>query len=280
MSEATPPNEITSDTQFAEWLYAKYKEHFDHYYKLHQFAQAALLAHRSFTKDSYHGALQLIAPRAFKSFDSVRRLCEVALCEDAAVVARCLLNLMAVTRWISLDKEKRAKKFMGWYWVELHDRVEKDPQKFSPLASAEIQKRFETEKSQFEFVNKKGKADFARQWYQPEVHSIYDLFKEVDLGPVYEGAYRELSGTEHSDVMAFYSMFAEAEVKDGERKLAVQSYSLVPNYLRAAFQYFADTFGMCNKTLALADEKEFEEIAAAGIIFYRTSSQQKKTPTP
>jgi hypothetical protein len=213
-----------------------------------------------------------IGPRAFKSLDSIRRLCEVALCEDAAVVLRSLLNLMAVTRWISLDPQRRGGKFLGWYWIELHARVERKPNKFSEEQKNEIQTRFDVVKSQFEFTNRKGKADFAKQWYQPEVHSIYALFKEVNLGPTYENAYKDLSGTEHSDVMAFYSMYADAVVVKGERKLAVQSISLVPEYLQAAFQYFADIFATCNKTMSLADETEFDGIVHAGMSFFRSSA--------
>ena len=119
------PLELTTDIQFTEVVYAKYKEHFDHYYQLLKFAEAALIKHRSFVKDHYDAALVYIGPRAFKSFDSIRRLCEVASCEDAAVIVRCLLNLVAVTRWISLDPQRRAKKYLDWYWVKLHKRAEK-----------------------------------------------------------------------------------------------------------------------------------------------------------
>jgi hypothetical protein len=61
------------DQQFTQSIYAKYQEHFDHFYRLHQFAQASLQEYRGFTKDHYHAAVQLICPRAFKSFDSIRR---------------------------------------------------------------------------------------------------------------------------------------------------------------------------------------------------------------
>jgi len=267
------------DQQFTQSTYAKYQEHFDHFYRLHQFAQASLQEYRGFTKDHYHAAVQLICPRAFKSFDSIRRLCEVASCEDAAVVLRCLLNLMAVTRWISRDPQKRAKKYLAWYWIELHQRAKRQPENFLADSIAEIQKHFDVEKSHFEFVNAKGKPDFAKHWYQPEVHSIFDLFKEVDLEKFYDEAYRPLSGTEHSDVMTYFAMFANAEKKDGETKLEIQSDSFVRDYLRDAFKYFADIFDVCNKTMALADDKELQEIVAAGITFYKTNIQSKGVPS-
>jgi hypothetical protein len=269
---------MMDEEQFKATIIQKYQGHFDHYYRLHQLAQASLVNYRAFTNTHYETALQYISPRAFKSFDSIRRLCEVALCEDAAVILRCLMNLMAITRWISVEPEKRAKKFLGWFFVELNERVEEYPEKFSAEAITSIRKRFESEKSQFEFVNRKGKPDFARAWYQPDVHSIYDLFKEVDLGPLYETDYRALSGTEHSDVMAYLPMFRNAEIVDGERKLEIQNDQYVRKFLRGAFQYFADILGTCNKTIPLVDPKALHEIVAAGLEFYKADAIKREVP--
>jgi hypothetical protein len=270
---------LVDNHQFAASVYTKYQEHFDHYYKLLKFAEASLHKYRGLRKDSYHAVLQYICPRAFKSFDAIRRLCEIAYCEDAAVILRCLLNLMAVTRWISKDPEKRSKKYLGWYWIELQERAERQPDKFSAAATTEIQKHFDAEKSQFEYTNRKGKPDFAKQWYQPEVYLISDLFKEVGLEKHYQEAYKTLSGTEHSDVMAYYAMFATAEKKDGETKLEIQSDLFVRNYLRNGFQYFADIFGMCNKTMAYADDRELREIVEAGMSFYKADMKSESAST-
>src|SRR5712692_11977280 len=112
------------ENQFKEMTIAKHRGHFDHCYRLHQLAQDSLGKYRGFTGDHYQAALQLIFPRAYKSFDSIRRLCEIASCEDAGVILRSLLNLLVVTRWISLKPLERAKKYLGWYWVEMHREAE------------------------------------------------------------------------------------------------------------------------------------------------------------
>ena len=263
------------EQQFKESVVAKFREHFDHFYRLHQFAEAALQEYRGFTKDHYFAALQAICPRAFKSFDAIRRLCEVASCEDAAVVLRCLLNLMAVTRWISRDPQRRAKKYLAWYWIELHRQAEQFPGRIPPAWVVDIRKNFDAVKSQFEYGDAKGKIKLVKHWYRPDVHTIFDLFKEVDLELHYEEAYRPLSGTEHSDVMTYFAMFANAEKRDGETKLEIQSDSFVRSYLRNGFQYFADIFGICNKTMALADDKQFQEIVAAGITFYQADLEAR-----
>ena len=56
--------------------------------------------------------------------------------------------------------------------------------------------------------------------------------------------------------------------KENERKLAIQSDLFVPHYLRNAFQYFADIFRTCNKTVAFTDEKQLEQTVTAGMKFY------------
>ncbi len=264
---------MLDDFQFRADVIKRHREHFAHCFNLLLFAQTSLQNYRCLTTSHYDVVLSYIWPRAFKSFDAVRRLCEVAACEDAAVVQRCLMNLMAVTRWISIDPGKRASKYLGWYWVELHERAEQYPAKFDAMGTANIRRMFDQEKMQFEFINKKGKPDFARHWYQPEVRSIYDMFVEVGLRDVYEKDYRDLSATEHSDVMAYYAMFTNAEVGNGEFGLPLQSESNVRKLLRSSFQYFADILGLCNRTIPIADAKNLYEVVAAGMTFYASEAK-------
>jgi hypothetical protein len=259
---------------FKRRTYEKYKEHFDHFYRLHQLAEWALIEYGATTKDEYHAAVQLILPRALKSFDSIRRLCEIASCEDAAVILRSLLNLLAVTRWISADSAKRAKKYLAWYWVQMY----RDAEFFKDVVSAElvadIGNHYNRVKPQFEYKDGSGNIKMPKNWYQPEVNSIADMFKEVGLEKQYEEGYKPLSGIEHSECMSYFAMLREAERSNGKTRLAVQSDLFVPHYLRNAFQYFADIFRICNQSMVLADSKNFEEVVAAGIAFYRTDMEK------
>lgn len=265
-----------TEEEFKSAIVEKNRESLDHCYRLHQFVQTSLQNNKWFTKNHHDAALLYIRPRAFKAFDAVRRLCELAMCEDAAVVLRCLVNLMAVTRWIALEPEKRAKKYLSWYWIERHERAERRPDKFSAEQTAFIQAKFDESKSQFEFTDSKGKVVLGRNWYQPEVKTIFDMFKESGLEQVYENAYRPLSATEHSDVMAYFAMFAKAEMVDGETKLEIQSDANVAVFLRTAFQCFGDILRVCEKTIPLADGKELNEIVAAGLAYYKNDAQTEK----
>src|ERR1700686_2886659 len=162
---------MMDEEQYKATIVEKYREHFNHYYRLHQFVQAALQNNKWLTRNHHDAALLYIRPRAFKSFDSVRRLCEVASCEDAAVILRSLLNLMAVTRWISMEPFVRARKYLHWYWVQMHTDLQTlgdaIPSGYAPY----IEERYRRVKKQFEYTDGKGKKKQAKKWHQPEARS-------------------------------------------------------------------------------------------------------------
>ena len=67
---------------------------------------------------------------------------------------------------------------------------------------------------------------------------------------------------------AFFAMTAKMDKDGDERQLEIQSDLFVPHYLRNAFQYFAEIFRICNKTVPLADSAKLEEIIEAGMKLY------------
>lgn len=256
------------EIEFREFIHTKFKEHFKPLLRLHHFAELSLTRYRGFTKDHYDASLVLIFPRAYKSYDSIRRLCEVALCEDAAVILRCLLNLLVVTRWISLDPKARAEKYLRWYWIEMHREAE-GAQGLVPASHLkEIQTKYAAYKSLFEYTDPKGQVKVVKQWYMPEANSILDMFKEVAMEDHYNEGYRPLSGVEHSDAMAYFAMVGGSETSADRRVLAIQSDLFVPAYLRNAFQYFGDIFKLCAKTIPLCDPRELDQIVTEGMNFY------------
>jgi hypothetical protein len=216
------PQPMTEE-QFRESIYAKYPEHFRHVYALHQLAESAIQTYRYFTFDHYQASLSLIFGRAYKSYDSIRRLCEVASCEDAGVLLRSLLNLLVVTSWISLDPPKRAKRYFDWYWVSLKADAEKFPGRVPRSRLPTIQKHLNAVRSQFEYKDKKNQLKFAKHWYQPEAQSIRDLFEQVHLEKHYEELYGPLSSIEHSDINAFFAMTVEMDKDGDEKRLEIQS---------------------------------------------------------
>jgi hypothetical protein len=267
--------EPMTEERFRETIYGKYKGHLDHVYALLRLAGRAVETYRNFTSTHYEASLSLIFARAYKSYDSIRRLCELASCEDAGVLLRNLLNLTAVTRWISRDPASRAKRYLDWYWVSLKADAEKSPYRFPRLWLPTIQEHFEAVKSQFEYMDKKNRPKLVKHWYEPEVRSIRDLFEKVELKMQYEEAYTPLSSIEHSDINAFLAMTAQLTREGDERPLEIHGDVFVPHYLRNAFQYFADIFRICNKTIPLADGAELNAIVEAGVKFYAIDMKRR-----
>jgi hypothetical protein len=273
------------EVEFKKYIYEKYRSHFTPFLELHHLAESALSNYNGFTKNHYDAALVLIFPRAYKSFDAIRRLCEVALCEDAAVILRCLLNLLVVTRWISLQPDRRAEKYIRWYWVSIYREAEqfKGSEEFKGILQeahlTEIQAKYDAVKPLFEYTDKNGDTKMPKFWYAPEANAIFDMFKEVGLEKQYNEGYRSLSGVEHSDAMAYYAMVGDAERSENRRKLAIQSDLFIPSYLRNAFQYFGDIFTICNATIALTDGNKLKEIVAQGKAFYEGDMRAKGIPT-
>ena len=274
-NESTGPSVPISEEDFRANVYKSHQGHFDHVFRLHSIAQAAITSFRGQTTTPYEQSLALIFPRAFKSFDSVRRLCEVASCEDAGVILRSLLNLMAVTRWISMEPFVRARKYLHWYWVQMHTDLQTlgdaIPSGYAPY----IEERYRRVKKQFEYTDGKGKKKQAKKWHQPEASNIHDLFVQTGLKQQYEEGYRPLSGIEHSDATAFFAMIRGAKVGEHEHRLNIQSDIFVPHYLRNAFQYFDDIFEICNRTIPLTDATQLERVIAEGKAFYKADMKAR-----
>jgi hypothetical protein len=261
--------------EFRESLYAKFPKHFKQINALIGLAQSALQTYKGFHKDAYEASLALIFPRAFKSCGSVRALCELAMCEDAAVVMRSLLNLVVVTRWIKLDLPKRADKYLAWYWMQMYAEI---TAKTPPERLAVIQKNFDRVRPQFEYLNAKGKTKLAKKWYEPEANNLYDLFEQVGLKDHYD-TYAFLSGIEHSDATAYYGMLIGAKMPDGEHRLEIQNDMFVPRYLENAFHYFGEIFSICNESIRLADGGSLEETLEVGRQFYKSQREGPPAPT-
>lgn len=265
---------ITED-EFRRRVVSNYREHFEHVYRLLEFAQEALGNYRGAPPSAYHTCLALILPKAFKSFDAVRRLCEVASCEDAGVVLRSLLNLLVVTRWISLERERRGRKYLAWYWIAMRSDAQLFNDSIPPEWVPMIQSHYDRVKGQFEYKDSNGKIRMPAHWYQPEVHTLREMFVEVGLHKHYEEAYKPLSGIEHSDATAYLPMFLSMERKEGERRLEVQSDLNVPHYLRNAFQYFAEIFKLCNEANGVANGSQLQKAVSEGIEFYKADMQSR-----
>jgi len=277
MASAIP---VLTEDEFRERTVRKYQKHFNHIYILLEFAQEAIGRYKYSGNwpSPYHRCLTLIFPRAYKSFDAIRKLCEVAYCEDAGVILRSLLNLLVVTRWISIepDRDRRARRYLAWYWIAMQSDVQKFGLGLTPKAISYIQTHFDRAKKQFEYQDGKGNMQMPKQWYQPEAQTLKDMFTEVGLEKHYEEAYRPLSGIEHSDATTYLPMLMGMEqTNKDELRFEILNDVNVPDYLRNAFQYFGEIFKLCNEGNRLVDSAKLEEIISEGLAFYKAEMQSR-----
>jgi hypothetical protein len=277
MASAIP---VLTEDEFRERTVNKYREHFNQVYGLLEFAQESISKYKysGSWPTPYHRCLTLIFPRAYKSFDAIRRLCEVASCEDAGVILRSLLNLLVVSRWISIepDRDRRARKYLTWYWIAMQSDVQKFGLGVAPQAISYIQTHYDRAKKQFEYQDGKGNTQMPKQWHQPETQTLRDMFGEVGLEKHYEEAYKPLSGIEHSDATAYLPMLMSMEqTKEDEVRLEILNDVNVPDYLRNAFQYFGEIFKLCNEGGRLGNGTRLQQILSDGVEFYKAEMQSR-----
>jgi hypothetical protein len=272
------PIPVPTEDEFRGRTVSKYREHFNHVFRLLQFAQEAIekYKYQGTWPTAYLRCLTLIFPRAYKSFDAIRRLCEIAYCEDAGVILRTLVNLLVVTRWIAVDPDKRAAKYLEWNSIAMHADALKFSDRVPPELLSHLQNRYDQVKKKFEYQDGKGKTKMPMKWYQPEVSTLRDMFAEVGLEKHYEEGYKPLSGIEHSDATAYLPMLmGTGQPGKDHIRFEILNDVNVPDYLRNAFQYFGEIFKLCNEGNRLADGAKLQQILSDGIDFYKTEMQSR-----
>jgi hypothetical protein len=255
--------------EFTEMIQHKYMDYFSHLFVLHQLAASSLQSFLGKIDNHHQATCSLVFGRAFKSFDSIRRLCMVASTEDASILLRSLLNLVVITRWISIDQSARSQRYLEYYWFSLKEKAEKYPGFASKERMKEINANYERVRHHFEWRDSKGKLQTAKTWYQPAANTLRDMFAEVDMEDHYDGAYSPLSSIEHSDAHAFAQMLPGLRTATGTTNLKLHQDVMIPSILRNAFQYFAEIFALCNCAIPLADQDQLNGIRKEGFNFFQ-----------
>lgn len=268
--------ELLTEAEMRESMRNKYPDHFRHAWTLFEFAQEVLGNFKGTNTSPYGLSVWLIGGRAFKSYHAILNLCEIAHTEDAGVVLRSLFNLLVIERWISAqDAEARARRYLAWFWIVMHQDLERHSARISPDLAREVLKQYEAHKPLFEYTDTQGNRKLAKKWHEPEAQTIEQMAEQVDLKSHYDGLYRPLSSIEHSDALAYFAMVSQAETKDGGPSLAMHSDLFVPAYVRNGFQYFAEIFHLWNKTLKGAEEATLKSIIDEGMKFFKQETEEE-----
>jgi len=267
-------DDLLTEDQMRRRLREKYREPFQHCWTLLELAQEVLGDFKGAAQTPYQRSMFLIAGRAFKSYHAILNLCEIAYTEDAGIILRSLFQLFVITRWLKTDtSEDRARKYLGWFWVVMHEEVEQDGTRIDPGLVKLVAEQYKNHEPLFTYTDKDGKRKMRRKWYEPEARSLEDMASQVELQNQYDGLYRPLSSIEHSDAVAYFGMISEMETKSEGSALSLHSDMFVPAYLRNAFQYFAEIFNRWNRTFRGVDEQDLTRVIDGGMSFFKQEMQ-------
>jgi len=161
-------SKISTEDEIRSHLRLKYAQHFEHADAILEFAQNAMGSFTGKTGTARRTAMSLIFGRAYKSYYSILKLCEIAYTEDAGIVLRALFNLFVIARWIlAKNCDERARKYLGWYWVVLRKIFDEHAAGIAvnPETNKWIFDEYQHHKKLFEYKVKGGNRRVAKKWY-------------------------------------------------------------------------------------------------------------------
>jgi hypothetical protein len=256
----------------ADWIVSKrYKEHFAVANELLNYSEELMGKSVRADKDSkYAHAIALLAGKAYKSYLSAVYLASQGLVEDMGIIARSLVNLCIVARWISnTDREARGRRYIGWIWVEMFEMTSSIPA--PPKIRADIEKMYKSVKNLFQSKNKKGKLISWKYWHNS---SIRQMASEVGMQEYYRGYYAPLSATEHSSALAYFGM-GIAKTRSGDIEIGLGDHRFLAEYLKCVFVCFADVLTLWNDVFKSAEEHELQAKISHGLDFFKRIARQQ-----
>jgi len=258
--------DFANRAELAAWILNDgYKEHFAVANGLLNYSERLMGNRVGADKDSkYAHAMALLGGKAYKSYLSSVLLGSQGLVEDMGIIARSLVNLCIVARWISdTDREARARRYIGWIWVEMFEMTRSIPA--PPRVKVEIEKMHKSVRGLFQSRNKKGKLISWKYWHNS---SIKQMASEVGMLEYYRGYYAPLSATEHSSALAYFGM-AATKTSSGDIVIGLGDHRFLAEYLKCVFVCFADVLALWNDVFKVAKEPELQAKISQGIDFFK-----------
>lgn len=258
--------------ELAAWIANEgYKEHFAVSNAFLNYSEGLMGNRVTADKDSrYAHAMALLGGKAYKSYLSSVLLASQGLVEDMGIIARSLVNLCIIARWISnIDREERGRRYIGWFWVEMFEMTRSIPA--PPGVQAGIEKGYKSVRGLFQSRNKKGKLVSWKTWHNS---SIRQMASEVGMLEYYQGYYAPLSATEHSSALAYFGM-AATKTRTGDIVIGLGDHRFLAEYLKCVFICFADVLTLWNDVFNVVKEAELQEKISEGTDFFKTINSRR-----
>lgn len=271
----TVEKDFANRAELAAWIVNEgYKEHFAVANGFLNYSEGLMGNRVGADKESkYAHAMALLGGKAYKSYLSSVLLASQGLVEDMGIIARSLVNLCIVARWIShTDREARARRYIGWFWVEMYEMTRSTPA--PPGVLTGLEKRYKSVRGLFQSRNKKGKLVSWKTWHNS---SIKQMAREVGMLEYYQGYYAPLSATEHSSALAYFGM-AATKTSGGDIVIGLGDHRFLAEYLKCVFVCFADVLALWNDVFKVAKEPELQAKISQGIDFFKRISRRVEHP--
>ncbi|HXC48004.1 MAG TPA: DUF5677 domain-containing protein [Candidatus Sulfotelmatobacter sp.] len=265
-------NSFANRTELAAWIANEgYKEHFAVANGFLSYSEGLMGNRVAADKDSrYAHAIALLGGKAYKSYLSSVLLASQGLVEDMGIIARSLVNLCIVARWITnTNREARARRYIGWIWVEMFEMTRSNPA--PPGVQVGIDERYKSFRGLFQSRNKKGKLVSWKTWHNS---SIKEMASEVGMLEYYQGYYAPLSATEHSSALAYFGM-AGQKTPSGDIVIGLGDHRFLAEYLKCVFVCFADVLVLWNDVFKVVKEPELRGKISEGIDFFKTINNRR-----
>jgi hypothetical protein len=170
----------------------RHRAAFDFWFFIHEPLEDVVARARNH-KGSFGRALDLLFIQAFKSHGSLYSLCVLGHCEDAATIARRILEIAFQVGYLDSEepeRENRGKQYLAYFW-HLTIGILADPS-LTPEIRQRWQQLYEQNKKWLKF-NKRGRP--LPSW---SGLSFADLASKLGMQESYDVDYRFLSNAAHS----------------------------------------------------------------------------------
>lgn len=245
----------------------RHRAAFDFWCLVHETLEQVVVRNRNH-KGSFERSLDLLFIQAFKSHGSLYSLCVLGHCEDAATIARRILEIALQVGYLESEegeRENRGKHYLAYFW-HLTKGILTDPS-LTPENRQRWQQLYDQNKKWLRF-NRHGKP--LPNW---SGLSFADLASKLNLQQSYEVDYRFLSNAAHSSAAG--AMF---NVVGGT--LQITDDTFVTPILVYGTRYMLAVTEVWNVHFKLIEHSEMEGFRKRGLTFDFNAARKASKNSP
>ena len=244
----TNSEEAIKEADFKAGMIRRHAFAFALWHRCHEMLEDSVVRERDLS-EPFARALDILFVQAFKSHGSMYVLCVIGQGEDAATIARRMLEILFQAAYLCADegqRDDRAKRYLAWFWTQAEDRIR------AGLSAADA-KRWQADYDAHKhlLVNSKGKR--LRNWWGNS--SIRDMATKAGLGKRYDSDYRYLSQASHCTARGIM-----VQTRGRTTEIRTTGFEIRP-LLVYSTSYVLSIAQLWNARFGLIEEKGMQEVS-------------------